>query len=385
MATLRKMFLIRAPADKVFEVLVDHTRYPRWFKFIKEVTYPSKKVEVGAKSHWVTEIAGTKGELDVEYKELIPGRMVRVENVGPFFRNSGGTFRLSENPNGTQVDFEIQYDIPIMIFGQILDRLVISRELDREFDHGFQRMKEALENETLVESRRTLTSHFWRAIGADCNGISSGYVVLAAEDPESPAERLLLPILHEVSRNGLAKLIIASTDLPKPSFEETVAAPLNINLSEADFIDLTGAREDTINQPQVRNLTDIGLALSAARQKIIDSKRVPLLLFTNLDPLIVRFGGGQVSKFLHDTAIRVRTIGSFECYVISRKICSEPVYVSLVSLSDAALRFTPSTPNGLSKAILDLVKCRGVRAANARLMLKANNNLRYEWAESHGS
>jgi len=384
MATIRKSFLVRAPADKVFDVLVDHTRYTRWFNFIKAVDYPGneKKIEVGAKSHWVTEIAGTKGDLDVEYKELVPGKKVRVENVGPFFRNSGGTFTLSEISNGTQVDFEIRYDIPASIFGQILDRLVISRELDREFDRGFERMKDALESELLVESRRTVSSHFWSALRVNCEGLSTGYVVLAAEDPESPAERLLLPLFQEISQKGLAKLIIASTDLSRLSFEETIARPLRIDLTGVNFVDLTGARDLSITQtPPVRNLTDVGLALSAARQEIIEMKKVPLVFFTHLDPLIVRFGPGQVSKFLHDTAVRVRSIGGFECYLITRRICSEPAYASLVSLSDAALRFTPSTLNG-SEAMVELVKYRGVRTKNVRIPLNLNDVMNYETVET---
>jgi len=388
LATIRKSFLVRAPANRVFDVLVDHTRYTRWFNFIKEVSYPGneKKAEVGTKSHWVTEIAGTKGHLDVEYKELVPGRKVRVENVGPFFKNSGGTFTLSENPNGTQVDFEIQYDIPASIFGQILDRLVINRELDREFDRGFERMKEALEGEMLAESRRTVSNYFWSALRANCEGISTGYVVLAAEDPESPAERLLLPLFQEISQKGLASLIIASTDLSRLSFEETIAAPLKIDLASAKFVDLTGARDSSATQEQpVRNLTDVGLALSAARQAIIQMNKVPLVVFTHLDPLIVRFGSGQVSKFLHDTAVRVRSLGGFECYLITRSICSEPAYASLVSLSDATLRFTPSTVNGSGGALVELVKYRGVRTKNVRIPLNLNDIMRYETVETPAS
>lgn len=150
-----------------------------------------------------------------------------------------------------------------------------------------------------------------------------------------------------------------------------------------NFVDLTGGRDSSPTQTQpVRNLTDIGLALSTARQAIIETKKIPLLLFTHLDPLIVRFGPGQVFKFLHDTAVRVRSIGSFECYLLTRKICSEPSYASLVSLSDAALRFTPSGPRG---ALVELVKYRGVRAKNVRIPLHLNDVMRYESTEAYES
>lgn len=380
MAVIRKTFLVRAPANRVFDVLVDHTRYPMWFDFIKQVTFPGsgKNVEVGAKSHWITEVAGTKGELDVEYKELVPGKKVRVENVGAFFKNSGGTFVLSENPNGTQVDFEIHYDIPVLILGQLLDRLVISRELERGFDCGFERMKRALEDDFLSESRRAVSKYFWSAVRCDFDGpLSTGYVVLVAEDPESPAERLLLPLFQEIIQKGLAKVIIASTDLSRLSFEETVAAPMNIDLADVNFVDLTGTRDPSATQAQpVRSLTDIGLALSTARQSAIETKKVPLLLFDHLDPLIVRFGVGQVSKFLHDTAVRVRNQGGFECYLLTRKICSESAYTSLVSLSDAALRFLPSETDRAEGAMVELVKYRGVRAKQVRIPL-IRNDMRY--------
>lgn len=315
----------------------------------------------------------------VEYKELIPGKKVRVENVGPFFRNSGGTFVLNENPDGTQVDFESHYDIPTLIFGQLLDRLLISRELERGFERGFERLKQALEDELLAESRRGLSNQFWSTVHCSIDGpLSSGYVTLASEDPESPAERFLLPVFQDIARRGLAKLIIASTDLPKPSFEETIATPMKIDMADVYFVDLTGTKESnaTLTQP-VRTLTDVGLALTTARQAAIAARKVPLILFHHLDPLIVRFGVGQVSKFLHDTAVRVRSIGSFECYLLTRKICSEAAYASLVSLSDATLRFSPSETLGVGSATVELVKCRGGRIKQARLPLVLDDNLRY--------
>jgi len=376
-AVIRKSFLVRAPANRVFDALIDHTHYTRWFDFIKKVTYEDE-IQVGTTSHWITEIAGIKGELDVEYKELLPGRKVRVENVGPFFKNSSGTFMLTENPKGTQVDFEIQYEIPTLILGQLLDRLVISRELEKGFERGFERLKQALENELLTESRRTLSKYFWSTLGSSSEGpLSSGYVILAAEDPESPAERFLLPLFQDIVQKGLAKLIIASTDLPKLSFEETIATPMKIDMTDTYFVDLTGTKgSDTALAQPVRTLTDIGLALTTARQAAIDTKRIPLVLFHHLDPLMVRFGVGQVSKFLHETAVKVRNIGSIECYLLTRMICSEHAYASLVSLSDATLRFLPSKTNG-TDAEVELVKYRGVRSRQIRIPLQLDDNLRY--------
>jgi hypothetical protein len=148
-----------------------------------------------------------------------------------------------------------------------------------------------------------------------------------------------------------------------------------------NFVDLTGARDDASQAQPARNLTDIGLALGSARQAAIDARKVPLVLFDHIDPLIVRFGPAQVSKFLHDTAIRVRTIGGFECYLLTRKICSEAAYASLVSLSDAALRFTPSEPNGAGGALLELIKYRGVRTREVSIPLTLNDDLRYGFSK----
>ena len=369
--------MVRAPANRVFDALVDHTHYTRWFDFIKKVTYEDK-IQVGKKSHWITEIAGIKGELDVEYKELVPGRKVRVENVGPFFKNSSGTFLLTETSNGTQVDFEIHYEIPTLILGQLLDRLVVSRELERGFERGFERLKHALENELLTETRGLLSKYIWSSLDGNFDGpLSSGYVILAAEDPESPAERFLLPLFQDMMQKGLAKLIIASTDLPRLSFEETIAIPMKIDMTNIYFVDLTGSRSsDAVLSQPVRTLTDIGLALTTARQAAMETKNIPLVLFHHLDPLMVRFGVGQVSKFLHETAVKVRSLGGFECYLLTRMICSEHAYASLVSLSDATLRFLPSKTNG-TDAEVELVKCRGVRSKRRRIPLELDDNLRY--------
>ena len=83
---------------------------------------------------------------------------------------------LSQNPNETQVDFEIHYDVPVLILGQLLDRLIISRELERGFDRGFERMKCALEAELVAESRRAVSKYFWSAVHCNFDGpLSTGY------------------------------------------------------------------------------------------------------------------------------------------------------------------------------------------------------------------
>jgi uncharacterized protein YndB with AHSA1/START domain len=387
LAVIRKTFFIKAPALKVFDILTDHTKYSRWFDFIKQVTYPEGvRSGVGAKSHWITQIMGIKGDLDVEYKEWTPGKHVRVENVGPYFRNSEGSFTLAENPDGTTVEFEIRYEVPMSVFGQALDRLVISRELERGFDRGFARMKNALETQALSGSRLELMDYLWSSLGLKIDvkdQLSAGYVILLTEEPDAPADRFLLPILGTIARRGHAKVIVASTDLSRLSFEETIATPLGVDFGQGDlfFVGLTGIQDTYSNLSQdPSTLTAISLAISSSRKIAIDEGKVPFLVFHHLDPLIVKFGDTQVAKFLHEVAVRARETGAVECYVVTRGLCSDPAFASLVSAADAALYFQPNDSKEGLGALVKLVKARGVGYDRPTISLSVTDRMSYALA-----
>ena len=96
---------------------------------------------VGATFHVVGEIAFMKSEFDVEITEL-------VENEKAAWRSTlGGFGKSSLNPTeaGTDLIFVINYALPYSIFGKVLDKLMVGREIEKSVEKGLEKLKSILE------------------------------------------------------------------------------------------------------------------------------------------------------------------------------------------------------------------------------------------------
>jgi len=144
LARIEKSMEINAPADKIWKMLF-WDRIPEWLSGIKRAEYTSDNNEaVGATAHVVSETAGIKAEWDVETTEY-------VENEKARWRSTGGDVTAIElttlNPTktGTKITFVIDYDLPYSILGKIVDKLLVSREMDSNIENGLVTLKNMLE------------------------------------------------------------------------------------------------------------------------------------------------------------------------------------------------------------------------------------------------
>jgi uncharacterized membrane protein len=120
-------------------------RLPEWLPGMKEVEYTSvKKDVVGATAHVVGESSGIELDFDVEKTEY-------VENKKASWRTTGGNFTavgysvLKPTDKGTEVTLNFDYDLPYSILGKIVDKLLVSKDMEEGFDTGLNNLKNMLE------------------------------------------------------------------------------------------------------------------------------------------------------------------------------------------------------------------------------------------------
>lgn len=139
-----------APIDRVFDLGTDFARYPEWntiYSEIKEVTGP---VALGARVHAVTKVLGRRMEGWGEVVEIDPPRMLKIAGTGLEGGTVSTTYRFTPAGDGTDYEFESQYELPAGFLGQIADKLFVEKAVERDLRHSLENFKALVEARTPV-------------------------------------------------------------------------------------------------------------------------------------------------------------------------------------------------------------------------------------------
>jgi len=144
LARIEEAIEIGVPPNKVWPMLF-WDRLPEWLDAIKEAKYTSEdKDSVGATAQVVGETAGIRAEWDVEITEYIKSEKARWRTTGGNLTAIGLT-TLEPIKAGTKLTFVIDYDLPYSILGKIIDKLLVSREVEKGIKRGLGKLKSTLE------------------------------------------------------------------------------------------------------------------------------------------------------------------------------------------------------------------------------------------------
>jgi uncharacterized membrane protein len=146
--TVRAKGHFDAPIDRVFELGSDFARYPEWntsYSEINEVTGPAK---IGTRIHGVTKVLGRRMEGWGEVVEIDPPRLLKIAGSGLEGGSVSTTYRFMPSGDGTDYEFESQYELPAGFLGQIADKLFVEKAVERDLRHSLENFK------ALVEARK---------------------------------------------------------------------------------------------------------------------------------------------------------------------------------------------------------------------------------------
>jgi uncharacterized membrane protein len=146
LARIEKTIEIKAPVEQVWP-MVFWDKVPEWMNQIKKASYTSKyKDQIGATAHVVGEAGGIKSEWEAETTEW-------TENEKFAWRTTAGTFTgfgsmtLNQIDAGTRATFLMDYDLPYSFLGKLVDKLRVSRDLERGTEKALLKLKELAEGE----------------------------------------------------------------------------------------------------------------------------------------------------------------------------------------------------------------------------------------------
>jgi uncharacterized membrane protein len=139
-ARIEKSVDINAPAEKIWP-MVYWDRVPEWMDQIKKAAYTSEyKDRLGATAHVIGEAGGIRAEWDAETTEWVENEKFGWRTFAGSFTGFG-SMTLTPIRAGTKATFLMDYDLPYSFLGKLVDRLRVSRDLERGTERALRKLK----------------------------------------------------------------------------------------------------------------------------------------------------------------------------------------------------------------------------------------------------
>jgi uncharacterized membrane protein len=139
-ARIEKSVDINAPAEKIWP-MVYWDRVPEWMDQIKKAAYTSEyKDRLGATAHVIGDAGGIRAEWDAETTEWVENEKFGWRTFAGSFTGFG-SMTLTPIRAGTKATFLMDYDLPYSFLGKLVDRLRVSRDLERGTERALRKLK----------------------------------------------------------------------------------------------------------------------------------------------------------------------------------------------------------------------------------------------------
>jgi uncharacterized membrane protein len=140
---------ITAPAEQVFDLLIDLDRLPQWATIVvRTEEAPQRPLRAGDTFRQRIHVARRK--LDTEWRvlEIERPRHVLYEATGPGESCLRMRQTVEVTPMGSQVALDIDYRLPGGSLVQALDRILFERQNEHEAERSLQNLKRLVERES---------------------------------------------------------------------------------------------------------------------------------------------------------------------------------------------------------------------------------------------
>jgi len=144
LARIERSVKVDVRPEKAFSYLKDLENMPAWMASCKSHKITSKKrYGLGTTTHCVMVQAGRTIEWDSVVTEYLENQKMSWHCEKP--SRNDGTFEFKPAQKGTEITFVMDYDLPYSIFGALIDKLRVRKDIEKSIDDGLRKLKEILE------------------------------------------------------------------------------------------------------------------------------------------------------------------------------------------------------------------------------------------------
>jgi carbon monoxide dehydrogenase subunit G len=143
---LTKNIEIEASPEEVFPFINDDKKMNEATKGFSEMEYTSKgPVGVGTTYHLISKIGGQEREADMEITEFVKNKKMSSHTIGASKVKMTNSFALEPTAKGTKWTISMDYEVPYSVLGKVVDKLKVSKDMDKVMGKMMEDVKKALE------------------------------------------------------------------------------------------------------------------------------------------------------------------------------------------------------------------------------------------------
>lgn len=141
MTSIHRQISIACPPAQVFAVLADVERLADFSHMTVDVKGPGHPLAVGDRFEQTVKVLHIELDTEWEVTEVIPDESIRVEGRSKANGSASMTQRIAPEGDGSLVTFEIEYDPPFGLLGDIADKLGFERGHERDAEQILDALK----------------------------------------------------------------------------------------------------------------------------------------------------------------------------------------------------------------------------------------------------
>ena len=146
MTKLTKSIGIEASPEKIWAFIFDLKKMNELTRGSSEGEYTSKgPIGVGTTIHYGGKAGGSEAEFNTEITELEKNKKASMQTVGGSKFKMQGSYTPEPTSKGTRLTTTYDYELPYSILGKIVDKLKVSKDMEKMSEKQLGSMKKALE------------------------------------------------------------------------------------------------------------------------------------------------------------------------------------------------------------------------------------------------
>jgi uncharacterized protein YndB with AHSA1/START domain len=140
---------VDAPIEVVFDYAVDFTHTPEWNVTVIDMTADAPLAKVGDRFSGTMKFLGKTYTGEGQVTEFERPRLIAFTSTSPQGGHQDWTSRFTPVGTGTDIDVEVDYEVPMSLLGAIADKLFIERMVQRGLDQSRDNFVEIVEHRAL--------------------------------------------------------------------------------------------------------------------------------------------------------------------------------------------------------------------------------------------
>jgi len=140
--SIRRQISIACPPTKVFEVLADVERLAEFSHMTVGIANgPGRAVQVGDRFDQVVKVLHLELDTEWEVTDVVADERIRVEGRSKANGSASVTQHIAPQGDGSLVTFDVEYDPPFGILGDIADKAVFEKRHEHDAEQILASLK----------------------------------------------------------------------------------------------------------------------------------------------------------------------------------------------------------------------------------------------------